>query len=291
MKKSTVLMALAALMGLLALGLFISCGEKLSETPTAPSQVPTGLHKTSDGCGVTPTTYSDLGPGGNVECSQIGNYQFSSGRIDGGSQCGGTVGPITWSTDPTCTYVSWSFNGNHCGLAVILKGGNAANVYVYDASCQSDQGLASPLNMGGQVPELSNITFCWNECPDENQGCTPGYWKNHTDAWEGYSPSDKVGEVFDIPDCLDDCSPLGGATLLEALSFGGGKTDCDAARLLVHHAVAALLNASHSGVNYPRTTADIISDVNSALASCDRATMLALKDELDADNNLGCPLN
>jgi len=39
------------------------------------------------------------------------------------------------------------------------------------------------------------------------------------------------------------------------------------------------------------TTADVIADVNAALASGDRQTMLDLAGELDADNNLGCPLN
>jgi hypothetical protein len=44
-------------------------------------------------------------------------------------------------------------------------------------------------------------------------------------------------------------------------------------------------------VDYPRTAASIIADVNAALATGSRSTMLALKNALDADNNLGCPLN
>ncbi len=290
MKKSTVLTVLAALMGLLALGLFISCGEKLSETPTSPQVSKTLNTETAEtACHPDPVFHND-GPGGNVDCSE--GYLFSSGRLDidqDANPQGGTAGPISWEISADGKSLSWS--GNHCGLAVIVKGGPGANVYEYGEECTSDNGLISPPVGQGNTPEISNITFCWNECPDEHQGCTPGYWKNHTDSWEGFSPSDKVKDVFTIPGCLSSCSPLGDATLLEALSFGGGKTDCDAARLLVHHAVAALLNAGHSGVNYPRTTADIISDVNSALASCDRGTMLDLKDELDADNNLGCPLN
>jgi hypothetical protein len=34
----------------------------------------------------------------------------------------------------------------------------------------------------------------------------------------------------------------------------------------------------------------VIDAVNAALASDDRDAILALKDELDAKNNLGCPL-
>ena len=32
-------------------------------------------------------------------------------------------------------------------------------------------------------------------------GCTPGYWKNHLDAWipTGLDPSDEVDEVFIVP--------------------------------------------------------------------------------------------
>jgi hypothetical protein len=93
--------------------------------------------------------------------------------------------------------------------------------------------------------------------------------------------------VFDLPDAygLDDTS------LLDALSFRGGPTDAAAARILLRQAVAALLNASNPDVEYTMTTAEIIADVNAALASGDRATMLELASELDSLNNLGCPLN
>ncbi|MGH2523986.1 MAG: hypothetical protein ACRDH2_15880 [Anaerolineales bacterium] len=55
--------------------------------------------------------------------------------------------------------------------------------------------------------------------------------------------------------------------------------------------MAALLNSAHPDVDYPRTTSEVIADVNAALASNNRSTILALATALDADNNLGCPLN
>jgi hypothetical protein len=134
------------------------------------------------------------------------------------------------------------------------------------------------------------ITECPPPPPPGNEGCTPGYWKNHTDAWEGHDPGDLVGSVFTIPGCLASCN-LGSKTLLQALSFRGGSNNCGAAQILLRAAVAALLNASHSGVDYPRTEAQVIADVNAALASCNRSTILSLAEDLDADNNLGCPLN
>lgn len=34
----------------------------------------------------------------------------------------------------------------------------------------------------------------WTDNPTE--GCTPGYWKNHTDAWVTYTPNQTVDSVF-----------------------------------------------------------------------------------------------
>jgi hypothetical protein len=123
-----------------------------------------------------------------------------------------------------------------------------------------------------------------------NQGCTPGYWKNHTDSWPptGYSTSQKVSSVFFEAGWYVS---QGNATLLEALSFGGGSGVEGAAEILLRAAVAALLNASHPDVACPRTQASVISDVNVALAWRETDMMLAWAAQLDADNNLGCPLH
>lgn len=80
-------------------------------------------------------------------------------------------------------------------------------------------------------------------------------------------------------------------TLAGALNYKGGSGVTGAARILLRAAVAALLNSANPDVDYPRTTAEVIADVNAALASGNRSTMLNLASELDADNNLGCPLN
>jgi hypothetical protein len=136
---------------------------------------------------------------------------------------------------------------------------------------------------------IDNIKVCTRQEALGSEGCTPGYWKNHLSRWAatGFSPSQTLESVFNVPDAYG----VDNSTLLAALSFPGGPTVADAARLLLHHAVAALLNASHPGVDYPRTAASIIADVNAALATGSRSTMLTLKSALDSDNNLGCPLN
>ena len=120
-------------------------------------------------------------------------------------------------------------------------------------------------------------------------GCTPGYWKQtqHFDSWVGYTPAQTAGSVFS----LGGFSSLASKTLAQTLDGSRNSTLTGAATILLRAAVAALLNSTSPDVDYPRTTAEIIADVNAALASNDRATILALATALDADNNLTCLLD
>ena len=119
--------------------------------------------------------------------------------------------------------------------------------------------------------------------PPGDQGCTPGYWKNHTAKWVGYSPSATVGSVF------TNASPYDTTTLAAALALQGGSGVTGGEQILLRAAVSALLNSS--SISYPLTTSDVISKVDAALASGNRATMITLATTLDGYNNLGCPLN
>ena len=47
-------------------------------------------------------------------------------------------------------------------MAVIVKGGNLANIYYYDGSVTSDSGLTPPLNGGDQNPQISHAEFCFD---------------------------------------------------------------------------------------------------------------------------------
>lgn len=120
------------------------------------------------------------------------------------------------------------------------------------------------------------------------EGCTPGYWKNHPDSWPptGYATGQTVGSVFNAGEY-----GLNDDTLLDALSYGGGPGAVGGAKILLRAAVAGLLNASHPDTDYTMSAGALISAVNAALASGDRDTMLTLAASIDADNNLGCPLN
>ena len=123
------------------------------------------------------------------------------------------------------------------------------------------------------------------------EGCTPGYWKNHTESWEEYGPGYALDDVFDFPASLSSFERV---TLEQALALKGGSGTSGAAQILLRAATASVLNAAHEGVGYPyrrfKEPFGIVPQVNAALASGDRATMLALAATLDAANNLGCPL-
>jgi hypothetical protein len=117
----------------------------------------------------------------------------------------------------------------------------------------------------------------------EGEGCTPGFWKQdqHFDSWPVPTTTTLAGAGF------TNTGWPAGTTLLQALSFQGGPTVQDAKNILLRAAAAAYLNSL--AVDYPLTDAEVVSMVNAALASGDRATILALAAVLDANNNLGCP--
>ena len=121
--------------------------------------------------------------------------------------------------------------------------------------------------------------------PRGEEGCTPGYWKNHTTAWDQYRPNQTVGSVFS-----GATASLADDTLLQALNYGGGSGVIGAERILLRAAVAALLNARDADVDYPLYVNEVRNRVSAALASDNRQRILALATDLDRKNNLGCPL-
>lgn len=130
------------------------------------------------------------------------------------------------------------------------------------------------------------------------EGCTPGFWKTHTEAWQEYSPDQTIGSVF-----AGAPEPYASMTLLEGLRLKGGSGLDGAREILLRAAIASLLNAAYDSpdgehLQFPwrRDTTGangeppLIPTVDAALAGDSRGTMLDLAAWLDAANNLGCPL-
>lgn len=115
------------------------------------------------------------------------------------------------------------------------------------------------------------------------EGCTPGFWKQtrwHS-KWTGYRPTDQFNTVFGVSIYTQNGQAL---TLQQVLDLTGG-TDPVFPKLGAH-AVAALLNAASTGVNYGYTAGEII-DLFRAHYTVNAEK---LKDSLAMLNKRGCPL-
>jgi hypothetical protein len=214
----------------------------------------------SDG-GVTPYKIDGANSGGNRTCAEVGHaffgdenyYQFSSERVnyDEDTDTFDASFPAGLSVSVTDgTYVS--FNSSFGIGAVIVKGGNDANVYVYEPQANSDSGLGSPPNASGHSAGLSNLTFCWNPKPEPEEWCSPGYWRqdHHLDSWEatGISPDDKFIDAIGYAPTLSNKGKKDGATtdptlwqVLQSPQYYGGDD---------FNAVGDLLSALHPDVNF-----------------------------------------
>ena len=90
------------------------------------------------------------------------------------------------------------------------------------------------------------------------EGCTPGFWKNHPAAWvsAALDPASSFDAAFGV------AYPGGDVTLGQAVARGGGGFEA-----LGRHAVAALANARYGEVDYPYSSATVISMVQQAVAT------------------------
>ena len=115
------------------------------------------------------------------------------------------------------------------------------------------------------------------------QGCTLGYWKNHTNRWcDSYRTCDRFGDVF-----TSAPASLANLTLLQALNLGGGGI-----YNLARQGVAALLNTCSNQVayaGYGDNTQSVIAAINLAYSTGGNAPGI-LGSQLDVFNNSGCPL-
>lgn len=111
------------------------------------------------------------------------------------------------------------------------------------------------------------------------EGCSLGYWKNHTAAWgpTGFHTTDDFDTIFGVNAFTPN------RTLLQALQAGGGGINN-----LGRQGTAALLSASHPGIHFPLTMAQVITMVHDAVVN---GTVDATAQQLDTLVNAGCPLN
>src|SRR5215472_14197976 len=162
-----------------------------------------------------------------------------------------------------------------CGMTAVVLG-----LYLIktDANMVQVQAQVAPSPTPSPSPSPSPTPL--------SQGCTPGFWKNNAakkgaSLWIGFTPGELLSAAgFNTPASFSDGTTLADVTLLQALSLQGGSTLEGAAETLLRAAVAAILNASQFG----GSASSVIAEVNAALASNDRTTILDLVSTLDAAN-------
>jgi hypothetical protein len=220
-------------------------------------------------------------------------------------------------SSPDGRLLSWESEPGVSVLGVIVKGGPNFNLYDYqgadlDPYPNHDNGLLSPLNKAGKLPQISHYNVCYVKPvpPQEVQGCTRGYWGNHADRWAGVAPSDDFDATFGA----DLFSP--NVTLGTAINLGGGGTNQLAAQ-----GISALLNA-YGGTPNPGNgatvqnyaySADVVKAMvkgavedyqaclvvansdgaitNAERNACLNAHVNPVASAFDAANNAGCPLS
>ncbi len=197
---------------------------------------------------------------------------FVDNKITLSAQClaliGATIAPASFVE---CATNDYYLNGIPGGSFV-----NTATAIAQDNEANSDTASAS-----------ATVNFWW-------YGRTPGYWKNHPEAWiSGYLPNQFIQDIFTIPGAyltgsILDLDKNGSKDrLIDGLAYKGGSTLSGGAQILLRAAIAALLNEAYYGVDYPGadSPAALIAFTNSKLASLSRAQLILLASNYDFWNN------
>lgn len=181
-----------------------------------------------------------VGPGGNVQCDQIGVFDYRSDRTDydpsdpgenftvllkdASNTVVGSAEITYWQSTKTL-----DFDATIPIEAVIVKGGDDANIYDYRPDgTMADTGLGAPPNASGGSADLSNVTLCSNpqDNPPSSNWCSPGYWRNHPAAWEatGISPTALYSSFYPASTLSKKASnqnPTLGQVLQAPQTYGG----------------------------------------------------------------------
>jgi hypothetical protein len=120
-------------------------------------------------------------------------------------------------------------------------------------------------------------------------GCSAAFWGDHPQAWQGTGivPSQLVRNTFSQ---AAGYAEVGNVTLRTALRFRSASDLLGAVKDLLREAAAALLNAVHPAMEFPRTRTQLINQVNEALRSRNLPAIWKLTDELKEENAARCPL-
>lgn len=206
---------------------------------------------------------------------------------DGGDHCSDAffaTNAASWTTPITITVHE-----------IVPTGMKVCNTGIFkNGSLQGDYTITNPASVTFGFADNASVEMANCNAPLlRMKGCTPGYWKQdqHFDSWPaGVTPSQLLSTYFVTAPLALNGKALGAYTMLEGLKMKGGSGIPGASQILMRASVAAYVNA-RKGLGYQYTTAQVVSLVNAAIASGNRASMILTASELDQANNAGCTLN
>jgi hypothetical protein len=197
-----------------------------------------------------------------------------------------TINPLPIVTLPSvatkCTTDSAvQLAGSPAGGAYTGTGVSATGLFTPATAGVGDHTIRYTYTDANVCTNYAEITIKVEICITD-EGCTLGYWKNHTDRWcDTYTTCTRYNSVF----AGSTLSPT--LTLLEALNLKGNK----AGENLGRQSVAALLNICSGDVAFSSEFATIgalQTYVNAAFGGTPSVNVAG--SHLDELNNAGCPL-
>ena len=196
-----------------------------------------------------------------------------------GSTCTGTPVQTTVS-DAVSGYYLFYVNPGTYSVQAVTPAGYAPTIVGAgsDRELDSNPSCSSTTLADGDID--NSLDFGYVIQTVVAQGCTPGYWKNHSSWPSPYTQSTQFSSVF--------ANAFPGKTFQQVLSAGGGGITA-----LGRQTVSALLNAGGIGQpNFPLTQAQIISQFNAAYAAkVYDPTKNYFESLTDSYAGIVCPLN
>jgi uncharacterized repeat protein (TIGR01451 family) len=195
-------------------------------------------------------------------------------------------------TDSVAGDITSQANAAGCGSLAPTASCQVTYTFVAQAVGTLQNTVTVHYHPDGFPNDITDTASCSVEVTG-GEGCTPGFWKNHTELWDGVG-SDDVTSTIQTTDLFNATFGVTSAqsgladsvTLLDALSVSGSNLAA-----LDRQATAAIVSADASGVNYPYTVDQVIAIYQDAVTpggSYDINSALAV---LQAANELNCPLS
>jgi hypothetical protein len=159
---------------------------------------------------------------GNASCGDLGDYdhEFKIEPVESGDFADPNSDfEVTITVHETADGQTFDFSANLGVDAVFAKGGDAGNLYVYSPAETEDDGLHAPVNDSGKFANLSHISFCFNETPEESASPSEAQESAEQSVEASGEQSQKAGEGTPEESQADSALSALGSSPLATIAF------------------------------------------------------------------------